>query len=85
MFYYICHTLLILHLQTTFNGKKFNSLEACKNHLAQFNTQEDAKFWEDGTMKLPQRGWTAVKQNDIYVIKHIYVQISEYLKQCYKI
>jgi len=44
---------LFRSLHNSFNGKNFDSLEACKNHLEQFIAQKDAKFWENGIMKLP--------------------------------
>ena len=46
---------LFRSLQTSLNGKKFNSLEDCKRHLEQFFAQEDKKFCEDGIMKLPEK------------------------------
>ena len=46
---------LFWSLKNSLNGKNFNSLEDCKRHLEQFCAQKDKKFWEDGTMKLPER------------------------------
>jgi len=44
---------LFRSLLNSLNGKNFDSLEACKNHLEQFIAQKNAKFWENGIMKLP--------------------------------
>ena len=53
---------LFQRLQNSLNGKNFNSLEDCKRHLEQFSAQKDKKFWEDGTMKLPEKWQKAVEQ-----------------------
>ena len=52
-------------LQNSLNGKNFNSLKDCKRHLVQFSAQKDKKFWEDGTMKLPEKWQKAVEQNGL--------------------
>ena len=49
--------------QNFLHGKNFNSLEDCKRHLEKFFAQKDEKFWEDGTMKLPERWQKVVEQN----------------------
>ena len=54
---------LLRSLKNSLNGKNFNSLEDCKRHLEQFCAQKDKKFWEDGTMKLPERWQKVVEQN----------------------
>ncbi|XP_018366071.1 PREDICTED: histone-lysine N-methyltransferase SETMAR-like [Trachymyrmex cornetzi] len=56
-------------LQKSLNGKSFNSLEDCKNHLDQFIAEKDAKFWENGIMKLPERWRKVVEQNGTYVVE----------------
>jgi len=60
---------LFRSLQNFLNGKNFDSLEACKNHLEQFIAQKDVKFWENEIMKLPQRWQKVVEQNGTYVIE----------------
>jgi len=60
---------LFRSLQNSLNRKNFDSLEACKNYLGQFIAQKDAKFWENGIMKLSQRWQKVVKQNGTYVIE----------------
>jgi len=57
---------LFRSLQNSLNGKNFDSLKACKNHLEQFISQKDAKFWENGIMKIPQRWRKVVEQNGTY-------------------
>ena len=46
---------LFWSLQNSFNGKNSDSLEDCRRHLEQFFAQKDKRFWEDGTMKLPEK------------------------------
>ena len=58
---------LFRSLQSSLNGKSFNSLEDCKRHLEQFFAQKDKKFWEDGIMKLPEKWQKAVEQKGEYV------------------
>ena len=41
--------------------KIFNSLGDCKRHLGQLFAQKDEKFWEDETMKLPEKWQKVVK------------------------
>ena len=60
---------LFRSLQSSINGKKFNSLEDCKRHLKQFFAQKDKKFWEDGIMKLPERWQKVVEQNKEYILQ----------------
>ena len=56
-------------LQTSLNGKNFNSLGDCKRHLEQFFAQKDKKFWEDGIMKLPEKWQKVVEQKGEYVVQ----------------
>jgi len=60
---------LFWSLQNSLNGRNFDSLEACKNHLEQFIVQKDAKFWKNRIMKLSQRWQKVVEQNGTYVIE----------------
>ena len=60
---------LLLSLQNSLNGKKFNSLEDCKRYLEQFFAQKDKKFWEDGIMKLPEKWRKVGEQNGEYVVQ----------------
>ena len=60
---------LIRSLQNSLNGKNFNFLEDCKRHLEQFFAQKDAKFWEDGIMKLPEKWQKVVEQKGEYVVQ----------------
>jgi len=59
---------LFRSLQNSLNGKNFDFLEDCKNHLEQIIAQKDAKFWENGIIKLSQRWRKVVEQNGTYVI-----------------
>lgn len=85
LFYFTCYSRLTLHLQITiyFNPYKimlmeFNSLKAYENHLDQLITQKNAKFLENGNMKLLQRWQKIVEQNSTYIVEKIYIQISIY-------
>lgn len=64
---------LFRSLQDSLNGKNFDSLKACKNHLEQFIAQKDATFWENGIthMKLPEKWQKVVEQNGIYIVEWI--------------
>ena len=53
---------LFRSLQTSLNGKNFNSLEDSKGQLEQFFAQKHRKFWEDGIMKLPEKWQKVVEQ-----------------------
>jgi len=66
---------LFRSLQNSLNGKNFNSLEACKNHLKQFIVQKDVKFWMNGIVKLPQKWQKVVEQNRTYVWINPYTNI----------
>ena len=63
------HAFAFLSLQTSLNGKKFNSLEDYKRHLKQFIAQKDKKFWEHIIMKLPERWQKVVKQNSEHIVQ----------------
>ena len=54
---------LFRSLQNSLNGKNFSSLEDCKRHLEQFFAQKDKKFWEGGSMKLPEQWQDVMEQN----------------------
>ena len=60
---------LFQSLQHFLNGKIFNSLEDCKQHLEQSFAQKDKKFWEDGIMKLPEKWQMVVEQNGEYLVQ----------------
>jgi len=50
---------LFRSLQNFLNGKNFDSLEACKNHLKQFIVQKNVKFWNyDATSKMAKSSGT---------------------------
>ena len=53
-------------LQNSLKGKNFDSLKDCKGHLGQFSAQKDKMFWEDGTVKLPEKWQKAVEQNGLF-------------------
>ena len=46
---------LFQSLQSSLNGKNFNSLEDSKTHMEQFFAQKDKKFWEDRIMTLSEK------------------------------
>ena len=46
---------LFRSLQSSLNGKNFNSLEDCKRYLEQFFAQKDKQIWEDGITNLPEK------------------------------
>lgn len=52
--------------------KHINYFKNCKKHLDPFTTLKDADFREDGILNLPQRWRNLVKQDDTYVIIHIF-------------
>ena len=60
---------LFRSLQSSLNGKIFNSLEDCKRHLEQFFAQKDKKFWEDGIMKWPEKWEKVVEQKGEYIVQ----------------
>ena len=42
-------------LQSSLNGKIFNSLEDSKTHMERFFAQKDKMLWEYRVMKLPEK------------------------------
>lgn len=46
---------LFQSLQSSLNGKIFNSLEDSKTHMEQFFAQKDKMLWEYRVMKLPEK------------------------------
>ena len=60
---------LFRSLQSSLNGKNFNSLKGCKRHLEQFFAQKDKKFWEDGIMKFPEKWQKVVEQKGEYTVQ----------------
>ena len=60
---------LFRSLQNFLNGKKFDSMEACKNYLDQFIAQKDAIFWKNGIHKIPYRWQKVIEQNGKYIIE----------------
>ena len=47
-------------------GKLSIPWKTVKMHLEQFFAQKDKQFWEDGTMKLPEKWQKAVEQNGLF-------------------
>lgn len=58
---------LFRSLQNFLAGKKLTSLEHCKTVLDEYIGNKDAKFWEEGFIKLPERWSKVVEQNGIYL------------------
>ncbi|KAL9919300.1 histone-lysine N-methyltransferase SETMAR-like [Glossina fuscipes] len=54
-------------LQSSLNGVKLASKEACENHLAQFFDQKPPKFYSDGIMVLPQKWQKVIEHYGAYV------------------
>ena len=61
--------LLFWSLQSSFNGKNFNSLEDCKRHLNSSLLKKIKKFCEDGIVKLPEKWQKVVEQKGDYVVQ----------------
>ncbi|CAK9798994.1 Histone-lysine N-methyltransferase SETMAR [Anthophora plagiata] len=60
---------LFRSLQNFLNGKKFDSMEACKNYVDQFIAQKDAIFWKNGIHKLPYRWQKVIEQSGKYIVE----------------
>ena len=60
---------LFRSLQNFLNGKNFDSLDACKNHLEQYFAQKNCKFYEEGIMKLPGRWRKVIENHGAYIIE----------------
>ena len=55
--------LFFRSVRHSLNGNNFNALEDSKRHLEQFFAQKDKKFWEGGSMKLPEQWQNVMEQN----------------------
>ncbi|XP_043502668.1 histone-lysine N-methyltransferase SETMAR-like isoform X2 [Polistes fuscatus] len=55
-------------LQSSLNGVKLTSKEACENQLLQFFAQKSQQFYTDGIMILPQKWQKVIDQNGIYLV-----------------
>ncbi|CAK9818965.1 Histone-lysine N-methyltransferase SETMAR [Anthophora quadrimaculata] len=60
---------LFRFLQNFLNGKKFDSMEACKDYVDQFIVQKDAIFWKNGIHKLPYRWQKVIEQSGKYIVE----------------
>lgn len=60
---------LFRSMQNFLNGKKIDTLEACKGHVDQFITQKENIFWKNGIFKLPYRWQKVIEQSGKYIVE----------------
>ena len=65
---------LFQSLQSSLNGKTFNSLEDSKTHMEQFFAQRDKMLWEYGVMKLPGKMAKSRGTNEVLFIVLLLVE-----------